>query len=691
MSGEPKDLLIEIGTEELPPKSLKRLASALLDEVCELLAERELGFTGRCWYATPRRLAIKIERLDNRQADRKVQRRGPALDAAFDDRGAPTRATEGFAAACGVNPDALKTLETDKGSWLIHDAIIKGVETQTLIPGILETALKRLPIAKRMRWGQHDFDFVRPVKWLLILFGNDPVNCALMGIHSGSYSFGHRFHSPAAIKIENAGAYLDRLRAANVIADYTERQSIITAQANSIAEKNNGAVLIDPGLLDEVTALVEWPVCFSGNFDPEFLKLPEAVLIATLQDHQRYFPVMNHNGELSPCFIGVANIDGKNPETIKRGNERVIQPRLNDAAFFLERDIKHGLQNHIDSLAQVVYQKQLGTLNDKSRRITALATLLAETLKTDVHKAKRAAELCLCDLLTEMVAEFPRLQGTMGRYYATAAGEDAEVAEALAEYYLPRFAGDALPATSTGQCLAICEKIDTLVGIFAIGKAPTGDKDPFGLRRSAIGLLRIIIECELDIALMPLLAAAADNYPRTVRARRPIDDLYRFLMERLRRYYMHNGASPDSFESVLAIKTDKPLDFHHRLNAVTEFRQLPEAKSLAVANKRINNILKKSGGAPNKTINEKLLSENAEILLASSLKTYQQKLAPLLQRQDYKTALTELAGLRNDVDGFFDNVLVMCDDPELKNNRLALLNSLNALFLETADIAKLQG
>jgi glycyl-tRNA synthetase beta chain len=686
-----QNLLIEIGTEELPPKSLKKLAIAFKDEIVKSLNAEELKFSDANWYATPRRLSLILNDLELTQEDKQQQRRGPAIAAAFDEAGKPTKATEGFARSCGVNVDELETLETDKGSWLAFNTVIKGKETSELLPEFIETALSRLPIAKRMRWGDSEVEFVRPIKWVLILFGKNIIDCEIMGVASGKESYGHRFHHPDAITIKSPENYIEILKQkAHVLADYNERRSLIESQVNEIAELNKGKAIIDSDLLDEVTALVEWPVSFAGEFDSNFLKLPKEVLISSMQDHQKYFPVVDKKENLLPCFISVANIESHNPALIKRGNERVIQPRLSDAAFFWDKDLKHGLANHIESLEKVVYQKQLGTLKDKSERLIKNITSLAKLLNVDTTSAKRSAELCLCDLLTEMVSEFPNLQGTMGRYYAEADGEDNDVAIALEEYYQPRFAGDALPSTTLGQCLAISEKIDSLIGIFAIGKAPTGDKDPFGLRRSAIGLLRIIIECELDIDLKELIATAASNYPADINADKAIDDIYNFLMERLRRYYLDEGVSADTFESVLAINTSKPLDFHHRLTAVTEFRKLAEAESLAAANKRISNILKKSEITDFNDVNNNLLNEKPEISLAKSLDDYQKRLAPLLEKRNYKAALTELAGLRENVDDFFDNVMVNCEDEATKINRLALLNSLSALFLQTADISKLQ-
>ncbi len=686
-----QNLLIEIGTEELPPKSLKKLATAFKEEVVKSLSEEELKFGDTNWFATPRRLSIIVNDLEITQEDKQQQRRGPAIAAAFDDEDKPTKATEGFARSCGVTVEQLETLETDKGSWLSFNAVVKGKSTSELIPGIIESALGKLPIAKRMRWGNSNVEFVRPIKWVLILFGENNINCEIMGVTSGTESFGHRFHHPGAVTIKTAETYIESLKQeAYVLADYNERRSLIESQVTAIAEKNNGTAIIDPDLLDEVTALVEWPVSFSGDFNSEFLKIPKEVLISSMQDHQKYFPVIDKQGNLLPCFISVANIESKNPALIKRGNERVIQPRLSDAAFFWDRDLKHGLANHIESLKKVVYQKQLGTLYEKSERLIKTVSSLAALLNADVKAAKRSAELCLCDLLTDMVSEFPDLQGTMGRYYAIADGEDKDIAIALEEYYQPRFAGDKLPATTLGQCLAISEKIDSLVGIFAINKAPTGDKDPFGLRRSAIGLLRIIIESRLDIDLKELIATAASNYPDALDANKIIDDVYHFLIERLRRYYLDEGVSPDSFESVLAINTSKPLDFHHRLTAVTEFRKLSEAESLAAANKRISNILKKSDASDSYQLDNNLLIEEPEITLAKSLDDYQKRLAPMLEKRDYRSALSELAGLRDSVDNFFDNVMVNCEDNATRMNRLALLENLSALFLQTADISKLQ-
>ena len=686
-----QDLLIEIGTEELPPKSLKNLAITFSGQMCLTLKKEELDFSDTNWYATPRRLSLLITDLDITQKDKEYQRRGPSLSAAFDKNKKPTKATLGFAKSCGVEVKELKKIETEKGIWLAFDAILKGKNTDKLIPDLIEKSLVRLPIVKRMRWGNHNIEFVRPIKWTLILFGNKALNCKILGVESGAYSYGHRYHHPDVLKIKKPSEYSDTLKNKGyVIADYNERLSLIKSQISSVAKDKKGNVIVDSELLNEVTSLVEWPVSFVGSFDPKFLELPKEVLIATMQDNQKYFPIVNNKDELMPLFICVSNIESSNHELIKRGNERVIRPRLSDAAFFWEWDLKYGLKNHHKSLKEVIYQKDLGTLHDKSERIAKTLSSMTKEIDIDAGSAKKVAKLCLCDLLTKMVAEFPKLQGTMGRYYAKADGENDDIAIALEELYQPRFAGDKLPKTLLGQCLSISEKIDNLIGIFSIGKAPTGDKDPFALRRSAIGLLRIIIECEIDIDLKNLLSIAASNFPDKNQSLNCIDDVYTFLMERLRYYYRDEGFSADVFESVLAINTSRPLDFHYRMVAVTEFRKLIEAKSLAAANKRTSNLLKKSGGIDDIKIKDSLLTEEAEIKLASTLEDYKKIIAPMIDNRDYKSALSKLAELRKVVDDFFDNVMVLCDEPELKKNRLALLSNLNSLFLETADISKLQ-
>jgi glycyl-tRNA synthetase beta chain len=686
-----EDLLIEIGTEELPPKALKRLATAFADEIHLGLEGAKLEH-GECrWYATPRRLAVQVSELMTLQEDKEVERRGPALSAAYDEDGNASKAAEGFARSCDVSVKELQTLETDKGSWLSYKALEVGVATKDLLENIINTALGELPIPKRMRWGSGDAEFVRPVHWLLVLFGEEAVPCNVLGLDAGTVSYGHRFHAPEAISLASTDEYLDKLETqGKVIADFDRRQSLIREGVEACATELGGIAMIDSSLLDEVTALVEWPVIISGGFDKNFLELPNEVLIASMQDHQKYFPVKDAEEQLMPHFITVANIQSSAPEEISKGNERVIFPRLSDAAFFWQRDIAQPLSDHQAGLKNIVYQKQLGSLHDKSSRVAELASYLAGQLSIDEEAIRRAALLAKCDLSSAMVGEFPELQGVMGRYYALQSGEAAEVALALDEQYMPRFAGDALPTAKLGQALAVAEKLDSLVGIFAIGQVPSGDKDPFGLRRAAIGCLRIIIECELDIDLRVCLQTSAAQFDSAISADDVTDAVFDFIMQRLKRYNADIDISNDIFESVLALSPTNLLDFQHRVQAVNKFNGLAEAESLAAANKRIQNILKQNKSEKIADIDATLLNEPTEKLLAGALTEIEKSVQPLLAKHDYAGTLTKLAALRDPIDNFFDEVMVMCDDEALKLNRLALLNQINTLFLSSADISKLQ-
>ena len=686
-----EDLLIEIGTEELPPKALKRLAIAFAGEIHLGLDGAKLEHGECLWYATPRRLAVHVSEIITLQEDKEVERRGPALSAAYDKEGNATKAAEGFARSCGVRVKELQTLETDKGSWLSYKAVEVGIATKDLLEDVINTALGKLPIPKRMRWGSGDAEFVRPVHWALVLFGKEAVPCKILGLDAGTVSYGHRFHAPQAINLSSTDEYLDKLeRQGKVIADFDKRQGLIRESVEACAIDLDGIAIIDSSLLDEVTALVEWPVIVSGNFAKHFLELPNEVLIASMQDHQKYFPVKDSEGQLLPHFITVANIQSSSPEEISKGNERVIFPRLSDAAFFWKRDIAQPLSAHQAGLKNIVYQKQLGSLHDKSARVGELAAYLAAQLGIDEEAIRRAALLAKCDLSSAMVGEFPELQGVMGRYYALQSGEAAEVALALDEQYMPRFAGDALPSAKTGQALALAEKLDTLVGIFAIGQVPSGDKDPFGLRRAAIGCLRIIIECELDLDLMACLQTSAAQFDAGISAKDVCAAVFDFIMQRLRRYHADIDISNDVFESVLALSPSNLLDFQYRIGAVNKFKGLAEAESLAAANKRIQNILKQNKSEKITDIDAALLGEPAEKLLASALSEIDKSVQPLLAKHDYENALTKLAELRDPIDNFFDEVMVMCDDEALKLNRLALLNQINTLFLSSADISKLQ-
>ncbi|MEX2523959.1 MAG: glycine--tRNA ligase subunit beta [Gammaproteobacteria bacterium] len=687
-----KDLLIEIGTEELPPKSLKRLGTAFADEIAAGLEKHGLAHGDVRWYATPRRLAVGVAKLATAQKDQKVEKRGPALSAAYDENGKPTKAAEGFARSCNAAVADLDTLETDKGKWLVYRTVEQGRDTANLLPEMIRTALARLPVARRMRWGDSEAEFVRPVHWSVVLLGRDIVPCDILGTSAGNETCGHRFHHPKPIRITSAATYAKKLRdKGHVMVDFNERRQSILQQVLESARAVGGHARIEDDLLDEVTALVEWPAALAGSFDEAFLELPREVLIATLQDHQRYFPVTDETGEnIRQYFITVANIDSREPEEVRRGNERVIRPRLADAAFFWRRDCAVPLEDRRAQLGNVVFQKQLGTLKDKTRRISQLAASIADSLGLDSKPVQRAAELARCDLFTDMVGEFPELQGVMGRYYAERNGEPPEVALALDEQYMPRFAGDAIPASATGRVLAVAEKLDTLIGIFAIGQAPTGDRDPFGLRRAALGCLRIIIEGELDLDLEQCLKQSAKHFDGSLKTDAAVNDVFDFCMERLRRYYLDEGIHVDVFEAVLDRRPTRPLDFHHRIRAVTRFKQMPEAESLAAANKRIRNILRQSGETAAAAVKPELLREPAEQELAGALETAEKTVRPLLDTGDYQRALTELARLREPVDAFFDNVMVMCEDPSLKTNRLAMLQKLGDLFLSIADISRLQ-
>ncbi|MFZ5619398.1 MAG: glycine--tRNA ligase subunit beta [Pseudomonadota bacterium] len=698
MTDETRDLLIEIGTEELPPKALLRLSRAFSDGVRKGLIQADLAFGEVHDYAAPRRLAVWIEAVAATQADREQIRRGPALAAAFDDEGNPTPGAQGFARSCGVGVEQLEKLETDKGAWLVHRVMERGRGTAELIPDIVDRALGQLPIPKRMRWGAGTAEFVRPVHWIVLLFGDEVIDAEILGVRSGRETRGHRFHHPAPIYIGEPAAYAPLLQTeGRVLADFAERREAIRGQVIEAGVAAGGRALIDEDLLDEVTALVEWPVAVVGDFETRFLEVPSEALISTMQDNQKYFPVVDAQGRLLPHFITISNIVSRDPAQVKAGNERVVRPRLTDAAFFWNQDRRQRLEARIDRLGTMVFQSRLGTLLDKQKRVARLAAHIAAALGADPRLAERAAMLAKCDLLTQMVFEFPELQGVMGRYYARHDGEPDEVAQAIDEQYRPRFAGDALPETATGQALAIADRLDTLVGIFAIGQPPTGDKDPFALRRAALGVLRILIERKLDLDLVELLGEAGKEISATLKLNREniekvIADVFIFMMERLRAYYTDIGISPDVFEAVVQAPKPptRPLDFHARLHAVTEFRALPEAESLAAANKRIGNILRKTEEAIPAAVAAERLVDAAERDLAKGLDELRGEVESAFDRGDYTTGLRRLAALREPVDRFFDNVMVMAEDAALRANRLALLQQLQSLFLRAADLSRLQ-
>ena len=686
-----RDLLVEIGTEELPPKALTKLSDAFAAGIEANLKEANIEFGKVNIYAAPRRLAVLINDVSESQPDLDVEKRGPAVKAAFDESGNASKAAQGFARGCGVEVSELETMSTDKGEWLVFRAQEKGKATIALIAAMVDQSLAKLPIPKRMRWGESTAEFVRPVHWVVLLFGHDVIDAEILGIKSGRESRGHRFHHPENINLQSPDDYVHRLKSPGyVMVDRDERMQTIKLQAEQAAEKLGGTALIDEALLQEVNGLVEWPVAVTGDFDKEFLEVPAESLISSMQDHQKYFPVVDSNDVLMPHFITISNIESKNPAKVKEGNERVIRPRLGDAKFFWEQDSKKKLETHIESLDKVVFQAKLGSVGDKSRRVAKIAEAIANELGENAEYAKRAGMLCKCDLMTEMVCEFTDLQGIMGRYYAMNDGEAQEVADALDEQYMPRFAGDKLPTGKTGQILSLADKLDSLLGIFAIGQKPTGEKDPFALRRSALGALRILIECKLDLDLRTLLMHAADGYGDQLDGKEAIDDVIGFMIDRLKVYYTSQNISVDVYDAVQALNPTRPIDFDRRIHAVNEFRKLDEAESLAAANKRIGNILRKVEGEIPDLIRIDLLQEPAEKHLNEQLQKLSSDVMPQLEVGEYADALKLLAGLRDPIDAFFDQVMVMADDEALKHNRIALLSQLHGLFIKAADLSRLQ-
>lgn len=686
-----RDLLVEIGTEELPPKSLHSLAEEFGRGILEGIIKAGLTFGDTHRYATPRRLAILLRDVPVRQPDRRRELRGPALNAAYDRDGRPTKAAIGFAHSCGVEVADLQTLETDKGAWLIHTSMEPGALTAELIPRLVETALAKLPIPKRMRWGNRDDEFVRPIHWLVLLFGDEVIPAELFGVSSGRETYGHRSHHPTPITINEPDTYAGLLEhEGKVIADFATRQETIRLQTEVAARKAGGMAIIEPDLLDEVTALTEWPVALLGNFERHFLEVPAEVLITTMQDNQRYFPVIDAAGHLMPHFITIANLQSKDPRKVQEGNERVIRPRFSDAQFFWLQDRKQTLASHWENLKTVIFQQRLGSLYDKSQRVAGLARFIASRSNGNLDWGERAAKLAKCDLLTQMVQEFPELQGIMGRYYASYDEEPQEVAQAIEEQYRPRFAGDALPATPTGRTVALADRLDTLIGIFSIGQSPSGNKDPFALRRTALGVLRILIEGMIDLDLEELLEQTASYFDPGLKAEDVVEPVFDFVMERLRGYYQDQGLRQDIFEAVFSCRPTRPLDFERRIRALSEFRACTEAQSLVAANKRIRNILRKVEGTLPFKVRMDILSEEAEQRLAGRLAELSSEVIPLMDKGLYHEALARLSVLRNPVDSFFERVMVMTDDIELRNNRIALLNELESLFLRVADFSYLQ-
>ncbi|MEE4249499.1 MAG: glycine--tRNA ligase subunit beta [Alcanivoracaceae bacterium] len=683
------DLLIELGTEELPPKALKALSEAFAGETLKQLDDAGFEHGAMKIFAAPRRLAFRIEQVAVGQPDRDIERRGPAVKAAFDDEGHATKAALGFAQSVGLTMDQLETVETDKGAWLVAKVREAGKPLAELLPAMLEQSLQRLPIPKRMRWGNRKVQFVRPSQWLVALLGEQVLDITLLDQKAGRESRGHRFHAPAAISLASAGEYESRLEKEGfVIADFDRRREMIREHAIAAGKKEGGVTSIDSELLEEVTALVEWPVAMVGHFEEEFLRVPQEALITTMESNQKYFPVLDGQGKLKNAFVFISNLDSKDPQVVISGNEKVVRPRLSDAAFFYDLDRKKTLAQHAQPLEKVVFQQQLGSVADKCRRIAKLAGFIAEQIGGNRALAEQAGTLCKADLASAMVYEFDTMQGVMGYYLAQHEGLDSEIAEAMREQYLPRFAGDVLPQTKAGMAVAIADKLDTLVGIFGIGQKPTGDKDPYALRRATLGILRIIIANKLDLDMRALIDQAAQAYAGCdLKAKDSLQaDVLEFVQGRYRAMYQEQGIETPVILSVLAVQPTRPLDVEQRIQAVAAFRARPEAAALAAANKRAGNILGKLNGPAPTTIKQDLLQQDEEKVLFAALQTAITNSADV---SDYAAVLASLAALREPVDGFFDKVMVMADDAALRDNRLAMLAQLRGLFLKVADISEL--
>jgi glycyl-tRNA synthetase beta chain len=690
-------LLIELGTEELPPKALKKLADAFSATLSESLGAAGLlsSNTQIRSYASPRRLAVWMSEVADTQPDFSQTRKGPAVAAAFDEHGEPTRAAQGFAKSCGVDIADLSRDKTDQGEWLAFEQTIAGKSITECTQQALDTAITQLPIPKRMRWGDKSVEFVRPVHWLLAMHGETILELSALGLEASNLSRGHRFHHRDTIVINHADDYIDELRRCYVLADFAVRQDRIKQQCATLASEAGGIAILDPSLLDEVTGLVEWPVSLLGKFDAAFLDIPREALIASMKDHQKYFYLTDNKGELLPAFITVSNIQSTAPEKVLRGNERVLHARLFDGQFFWEQDKSHPLGDNAERLAQLLFHVKLGSMADKTRRLQVISGQLAELTGADVAATQRAAGLCKLDLLSHMVGEFASLQGTMGRYYALHDGEDSVVADAIEQHYWPKFSGDKLPESGESIALALADRLDALVGIFATGEKPTGVKDPYALRRAALGVLRILIEKQLDIPLQALLQITIDAYKADTELDINLESetqaqLRQFILDRLRAYYASQDFDINTFNAVAAVDPARVYDFDRRIRAVSDFFESEKeaATALAAANKRIANILKKAG-VETSQYDPALLTEAAERELASVLESLQKSTRAAFDNQQYAKGLAELAQLRAPVDRFFDEVRVMDDDVKIRNNRLGLLGALRDLFLQVADISHL--
>ena len=691
-----QDFLVELGTEELPPKALKKLSVAFTNGIIGGLEDAQLSFDSFESFAAPRRLALLVKGLETAQPDQNLERRGPAVQAGFDAKGNATKAAEGFARSNGVTVEQLEQLETPKGAWLVFRAVQQGSKTVELLPEIVSKSLAGLPIPKRMRWGASRSEFVRPVHWLVMLMGSEVIDCEILGLKSGNKTRGHRFHANHELTISASADYQQLLlEEGKVVAKFAARRETIRTKVNEVAAANGGTAVIDEDLLDEVAALNEWPVPLSGQFDKAFLEVPAEALISSMKEHQKYFHMVDAEGKLMPYFITVSNIESSDPKQVVEGNEKVIRPRLADARFFFDTDKKTTLRARRDNLKPIVFQQQLGSVFKKTDRIARLAAFIAEQEGGQADLAKRAGELCKSDLNSEMVLEFPELQGIMGQYYGAFDGEAEEVCTALNEQYMPRFAGDELPSNLTGCAVAIADKIDTITGIFGIKQPPSGSKDPFALRRATLGVLRIIVEKKLDLDLRDLITQSIEGY-KAQGVELPagedlVDTVLEFMLERFRAWYQDENIPAEVFLSVMVLKPSRPYDFDQRVKAVHSFSQLAEAEALSSANKRVSNILAKVGDMviPD-AVESSLLTEAAEQTLTQSLSDKKEEVQPILAQREYSKAMESLAPLKSVVDNFFDEVLVNADDEAVRMNRYALLKQLRSLFLHVADISLLQ-
>ena len=685
-----QNFLVEIGTEELPPKALKTLATSFADNVEAELNQAGLTFDKIEWFAAPRRLAVKVLNLATQQPSKEIEKRGPAVSAAFDAEGKPTKAAEGWARGCGITVEQAERIATDKGEWLVHRAKIEGQPTKNLLNGIVANALAKLPIPKPMRWADKTVQFIRPVHTVTMLLGDELIEGEILGVASARTIRGHRFLGEKEFEIQHADQYPQLLREkGSVVADFNERKAEILAKSQAKATALGGVADIEESLLEEVTSLVEYPNVLAAKFEERFLAVPAEALVYTMKGDQKYFPIYDKDGKLLPHFIFVSNINPEDPTAIIEGNEKVVRPRLTDAEFFFKTDLKQKLVDRLPRLETVLFQQQLGTLKDKTDRIEQLAGEIAKQIGADEAKAKRAGLLSKCDLMTNMVFEFTDTQGVMGMHYARHDGEDEEVAVALNEQYMPRFAGDELPKSLVASAVALADKFDTLTGIFGIGQAPKGSADPFALRRAALGVLRIIVEKNLPLDLEDLVKKSAALFGDKLTNQNVVADVVDFMLGRFRAWYQDEGIAVDVIQAVLARRPTRPADFDARVRAVSHFRTLDSAEALAAANKRVSNILAKADAAIGE-INLTACVEPAEKALAEAVLALHTEVQPLIAKGDYTAVLDKLANLRAPVDNFFDNVMVNAEDPALRQNRLAILNTLQDLFLQVADISVLQ-